>query len=139
MPLLESPRYLVGKGRDKEAVKVVQELARINGKSSNLTVDQLLVVEHKYKKSSEESMVQEIKDLRYISVALRHLKGLFETPKMALSTTLVFLITRTCYSFSSDGTLCDIISFLQCWLGSRCHCITCSYHICESLLVTHYR
>ena len=111
MPLLESPRYLVGKGRDEEAVKVVQELARINGKTSNLTVEQLLAVERKYKKSSEESMVQDIKDLRYISVALRHLKGLFETPKMALSTTLVFLITRTCHSISFDGTPCDIILF----------------------------
>jgi hypothetical protein len=139
MPLLESPRYLVGKGRDEEAVRVVQELARINGKSSNLTVEQLLAVERKYKKSSEESVVQDIKDLRYISVALRHLKGLFETPKMALSTTLVFLITCACYSFSFDGTLCDIISFFQCWLGSRCHSITCSCRICESLLVTRHR
>ena len=54
MPLLESPRYLVGKGRDEEAVRVVQALARINGRSSNLTVEQLLVVERKYKKSSKE-------------------------------------------------------------------------------------
>jgi hypothetical protein len=59
MPLLESPRYLVGKGQDEEAVRVVQELARINGKTSNLTVEQLLAVERKYKKSSEESVVQD--------------------------------------------------------------------------------
>ena len=101
MPLLESPRYLVGKGRDEEAVRVVQELARINGKTSNLTIEQLLAVEQKYKKSSEESMVPEKADLRYISVALRHVKGLFATPRMAWSTTLVFMITRTCYSTTS--------------------------------------
>ena len=56
MPLLESPRYLVGKGWDEEAIRVVQELTRINGKTSNLTIEQLLVVDHKYKKSNEEGM-----------------------------------------------------------------------------------
>ena len=39
MPLLESPRYLVGKGKDldEEVVGVVHdsELARYNGKTSN--------------------------------------------------------------------------------------------------------
>jgi hypothetical protein len=93
MPLLESPRYLVGKGRDEEAVRVVQELAKINGKTCNLTVDQLLVVEYSHKKSSEESVLPETKDLRYISVAFRHLKGLFATPRIALSTTVVFMVT----------------------------------------------
>jgi hypothetical protein len=92
-PRLESPRYLVGKGRDEEAVRVVQELAKINGKTCNLTVEQLLVVERSYKKSSGESVLPETKDLRYIGAALRHIKGLFATPRMALSTTLVFTIT----------------------------------------------
>jgi MFS family permease len=31
----ESPKYLMGKGRDEEAVKVVHEVARRNGKTSN--------------------------------------------------------------------------------------------------------
>ena len=113
MPLLESPRYLIGKDLDEEAVRVVRELARINGKTSGLTVEQLLVVDHKYRKASEESMFQEPKDLRYISVALHHLKGLFATPKMALSTSLLFVMTCTCYSTSFDETPCDIISFFS--------------------------
>ena len=37
-PLLESPRYLVGKGKDEEIVRIVHELARYNGKTSNLTL-----------------------------------------------------------------------------------------------------
>ena len=138
MPLLESPRYLIGKGLDEEAVRVVQELARINGKTPNLTVEQLRVVDQKYKKSSEESMFQEPKDSRYISVALHHVKGLFATPRIALSTALVFMMTCTFHSTSFYETLCDAIS-LQCCLGSRCHCITCFCHLCESVLVTHYR
>lgn len=93
MPLLESPRFLVGKGRDEEAVRVVQELARINGKTCDLSVEQLLVVERDYKKSSEESVLPKTKGLGDVEVSFRHLKGLFATPRMALSTTLVFMIT----------------------------------------------
>ena len=33
--VFESPKYLMGKGRDEEAVKVVHEVARRNGKSSS--------------------------------------------------------------------------------------------------------
>ena len=93
-PLLESPRYLVGKGKDEEAVRVVHELARINGKTSNLTVDQLLVVGDK--DSSERGLVQGKGGFGYVSVAVRHFKGLFATKRMALSSAVVFLITCTC-------------------------------------------
>ena len=93
MPLLESPRYLVGKCKDEEAVRVVQKLAKINGKTCDLSIEQLLIVERDYKKSSEERELPEMKGLRYFKVAFRHIKGLFATPRMAISTTLVFLIT----------------------------------------------
>ena len=94
MPLLESPRYLMGKGQDEEAVKVVHKLAKINGKSSSLTLEQLLVVNHN--NPSERSVLPDKRGLGYIWVAFHHLKGLFSTPKMALSTTLLFIITRAC-------------------------------------------
>ena len=93
MPLLESPRYLVGKGKDEEAVRAVQKLARINGKTCDLSVEQLLVVEREHKKSSEESKLPETKGLGYVKVSLRHIKGLFATPRMAMSSILVFTIT----------------------------------------------
>ena len=98
MPLLESPRYLVGKGRDAEAVRVVHELARINGKTSDLTVEQLLSVGRKDLKESEGEggLVPGEGVLGYVNVAIRHFKGLFATKRMALSTVLVFLITCTC-------------------------------------------
>ena len=92
MPLLESPRYLVGKGQEKEAVEVVHKLAKINGKTSSLTIEHLLLAERK-NSSEEKSVLPEKGDPGYISVAFRHLKGLFATPKMALSTTLLFMIT----------------------------------------------
>jgi hypothetical protein len=92
MPLLESPRYLLGKGQDEEAVKVVHKLAKINGKTSSLTIEQLLVVNRK--NPSERSVFPDKRGPGYIWVAFLHLRGLFATPKMALSTTLLFIITR---------------------------------------------
>ena len=89
MPLLESPRYLVGKGMDEEAVRIVHELARINGKTSNLTVEQLLVVGGKNWEDGKGRP-------GYFSVAFHHFKGLFATKRMALSSALIFLITCTC-------------------------------------------
>ena len=41
--LYESPKYLMGRGRDEEAVRVVHEVARINGKTTNLTLADLEV------------------------------------------------------------------------------------------------
>jgi len=57
MPLLESPRYLVGKGQNEEAVMIIHRLAKINGKTSALTVEQLLLAERK--NSSETSGLPE--------------------------------------------------------------------------------
>jgi len=37
----ESPKYLMGRGRDEEAVASAHRVAAINGKSSNLTVAHL--------------------------------------------------------------------------------------------------
>ena len=94
MPLLESPRYLMGKGQDEEAVKVVHRLAKINGKTSSLTLEQLLVVNRN--NPSERSVLPDKRGLGYIRAAFRHLRGVFATPKMALSTVLLFTITRAC-------------------------------------------
>ena len=40
-PIPESPKYLIGKGRDEEALQVLRFIAAQNGKSTSLTLDQL--------------------------------------------------------------------------------------------------
>jgi len=75
---------------------IIHRLAKINGKTSNLTVEQLLLAERK--NSSETSGLPEKRNLRFISAASRHLKGVFSTPKMARSTALLFMINCTCYN-----------------------------------------
>ena len=37
--VFESPKYLMGKGRDEDAVRVVQEVARRNGKTTDCTIN----------------------------------------------------------------------------------------------------
>ena len=106
MPFLESPRYLVGKGMDEEAVRVVHELARINGKTTNLTLEQLLPVTGKNLEDRDGAVVPGKGGLlRYVSVTVHHIKGLFATKTMALSSTLVFLINCTCAVLSSLALL----------------------------------
>src|SRR4051794_17437503 len=39
--VFESPKFLMGKGRDEDAVRVVHEVARRNGKTSTLTLEDL--------------------------------------------------------------------------------------------------
>jgi len=132
MPLLESPRFLLGKGQDMEAVEVVHKLAKINGKTSSLTAEQLLVVERN--NLSEMSVSPVKRDMRYIWDAFRHFKGFFATPKMALSTVLLFLITCAC----STSPLIPLRSIqpksnliFQFYFSHHWRCISRSYHLCE--------
>ncbi|KAF9007139.1 major facilitator superfamily domain-containing protein [Cyathus striatus] len=79
--LLESPRYLVGRGRDEDAVLVVQKVAKINGKECHLTVDDLRVDGEKGGWLSQTS-----------NFTKEHFKALFRTRKMAWSTSLLVLL-----------------------------------------------
>ena len=132
MPLLESPRYFVGKGKDEEVVRVVHELARYNGKTSNLTLEQLVVAGGKKLEAGEGGVVPGKGVLQFFSVGARHLKGLFETKKMVFSTVLICLINCTC-AVKSPLPFCGINDTLQWWWGSGCHYITRSYHTCKSI------
>ena len=89
-PLLESPRYLLGRGQDAEAVAVVREIARYNGAETTLTAKDLEEAArgaeekqnaHKWRALSEGS-----------SWTGKHVRTLFATKKMAWSTTLLIWI-----------------------------------------------
>lgn len=51
--IFESPKYLMGKGQDEEAVRVVHEVARRNGKVSTLTVEDLARIGPPHKKQRQ--------------------------------------------------------------------------------------
>lgn len=96
--LYESPKYLMGRGRDEEAVAVIHKVAEANGKVSSLTVERL-------KSAGAIESAQETKgdlavDSSAIAVLRRHLskfssghvKSLFATRKLAYSTSLLIIL-----------------------------------------------
>jgi len=94
--LYESPKYLMGKGRDADAVGVIHRVAEHNGTASSLTVDNLTSL------GTYGAHENEIKANEYSSgVAIRrtlsvfdtnHVKPLFATRRLAYSTTLLIVL-----------------------------------------------
>ena len=87
--LVESPRYLVGKGEDEEAVAVIHKIAAYNSTTSSLTLEHL---------TQMGSMVDDAGTrgkgiLSRTSIfTIGHIKALFATKKMAYSTSLLIFI-----------------------------------------------
>jgi hypothetical protein len=99
--LFESPRYLIGLGRDAEAVDVIRKVAEFNGKETGLTVEQLTEaakVDGNGEKvpitfTTAESGKLGRKWLSQSSaLGMQNIKALFKTRKMAFSTTLLIFL-----------------------------------------------
>ncbi|KAH8091047.1 MFS general substrate transporter [Cristinia sonorae] len=93
--LYESPRFLMSRGNDKAAVEVVHKIAKYNGKTSRLTVEMLKEAGDGAKSKDGEDLDVSAKaivarNLRQISMS--HIKPLFATKKLAISTTLLMII-----------------------------------------------
>ncbi|OQD72622.1 hypothetical protein PENDEC_c020G02228 [Penicillium decumbens] len=84
----ESPKYLMGKGKNEEAVRVVHEVARRNGKVSSLSLDKLDDLDQ----GSEGLTTTDIVRQRLEKLRLEHIRALFDTPRRAYSTTLIILV-----------------------------------------------
>ncbi|OJJ34407.1 hypothetical protein ASPWEDRAFT_42416 [Aspergillus wentii DTO 134E9] len=86
--IFESPKYLMGKGRNHDAVRVIHEVARRNDKTSTLSVEEL---------GEEDSEIQplstgDIMQMRLEKLNVNHVKALFNNPKRARSTILIILV-----------------------------------------------
>ncbi|CAI6340653.1 unnamed protein product [Periconia digitata] len=100
--IYESPKFLMGKGQDAEAVKIVHEVARRNGKTSPLTLEDLEVCNNLGSSSSSPGIAPTgAATQSHVSTALKrnlqkvdasHLKALFASPSLILSTTLITTI-----------------------------------------------
>nr|AGL07731.1 hypothetical protein [Lentinula edodes]AGL08113.1 hypothetical protein [Lentinula edodes] len=90
--LFESPRFLVGIGKDAEAVEVIRMLAEYNSKTSNLTVDQLVnaggMNPEKARVAQNERRVLSASS----SLGWDHVKALFKTRKLGFSTSLLIFL-----------------------------------------------
>ncbi|EPQ55613.1 hypothetical protein GLOTRDRAFT_115933 [Gloeophyllum trabeum ATCC 11539] len=91
--LYESPRYLLGKGKDADAVAVVHQVAEFNGTISKLTVEQLIAAGNAVKPHEDNTNGAAKRVLAEDSVFdLRHIRALFQSKKMAWSTSLLIAL-----------------------------------------------
>lgn len=104
----ETPKYLLGKGLDKQAVEVVQDVAKRNGSSTWLSVSHFEAVDRELAmaKALRESEVEQVQttssavnaEKRNIikrnldKFAPEKIRSLFSTPRLALSTSLMLFL-----------------------------------------------
>ena len=96
--LYESPKYLMGRGRDADAIKILNKLAAYNGSVNNLTLEQLQ--KSGVVAGTESEVENAVVDSSVIGVIKRnlehmkgeHVKSLFATKKLALSTSLLIVL-----------------------------------------------
>ncbi|KAI0694933.1 MFS general substrate transporter [Cerioporus squamosus] len=89
-PLEESPRFLVGRGRDEDAIAVIQRIAKFNGTECRLTVDQLLAAGEAASAKAGERKHRILSESSEFTV--KHVRALFATPKLAWSTSLLIAL-----------------------------------------------
>ena len=95
--LYESPKYLMGRGRDEAAVEVIHTVATYNGKTSYLTVEHLKSAEKLGKSSPEKEFEMDVSIAAAVKRKLAifdssHVKPLFATRKLAYSTSLLITL-----------------------------------------------
>ena len=88
--IFESPKYLMGKGKDEEAVRIVHEVARRNGTESWLTIGHLKACEpegYEQRTGAADAIRRKLE-----SVNLTHIRALFATKKLGYSTGALMLV-----------------------------------------------
>ncbi|KAH8885075.1 major facilitator superfamily transporter [Thozetella sp. PMI_491] len=85
--IYESPKYLMGRGRDEEAVRIVHEVARRNGKTTSLTIEDLKAAEPAGYVQQTDASATLKRNLE--AVHLDRVRKLFATRRLALSTGLI--------------------------------------------------
>ncbi|KAJ2982040.1 hypothetical protein NUW58_g6533 [Xylaria curta] len=88
--IYESPKYLMGKGKDGEAVRVVHEVARRNGTESWLTVEHLKACE--LEGYEQHSTARDAVKRKLETVNFTHIRALFATKKLGYSTGALMLV-----------------------------------------------
>ncbi|KAF9223244.1 MFS general substrate transporter [Gyrodon lividus] len=87
--LQESPKYLVAQGRDEEAVKVLEHVARRNGKTITLKVEDLQRIS---RVSKPPVTLRETLRSSFSEISFSHVKPLFSNRRLAINTTLIIII-----------------------------------------------
>ncbi|KAJ9128316.1 hypothetical protein QFC24_000609 [Naganishia onofrii] len=114
----ESPKYLLGKGKEQEAIDVLHSIARFNrAPPPTLTVEDFAAIDQETSFTSDPVSTQPLKTTQHTKAVLkdglgklRHLKGLFRTPLMAFTTVIIWIAYMgDFWSFNIAGSYLPII------------------------------
>lgn len=119
VPLFESPRYLLGRGRDAEAVEVVNKIAEINGVAAPISLQDLQASDH------DQHLPLGVKGTA--SYLAQCIASLFFPTRMAISTVLLILL----WSKSDPFPCWTILTLAQVPSDWQPHSTTASCLICE--------
>ena len=91
--IFESPKFHMGKGRDDMAVKIVHEVARRNGKTSGLSIDDLRVCDG-LSQDDQGMATDNVAAIKRKLAALKgdHVRALFATRRLAFSTAAIMVV-----------------------------------------------
>jgi len=91
--IFESPKFHMGKGRDDMAVKIVHEVARRNGKTSGLSIDDLRVCDG-LSQDDQGMATDNAAAIKRKLAALKgdHVRALFATKRLAFSTAAIMVV-----------------------------------------------
>lgn len=111
--LYESPKYLMGRGKDEQAVAVVHKIAAYNGKTSSLTIEDLRASGAFGGPKEALQMDTSAAGAFRRQVAKfdsKHVKSLFATRKLAYSTSLLIVLwgKRTYIIRHSGKLICGL-------------------------------
>lgn len=94
--IYETPKYLLGRGEDAQAVAVIQKIAARDGKQTWLSIEHFQAIDARIataaSNTNNTSMTQSIMRRSLDKLTPDKFKALFSTPRMAISTTLILLL-----------------------------------------------
>lgn len=95
--LHESPKFLMSRGKDAEAVKSIHAVAKYNKVVSTLTVEHLARIDAKAENSANRrgpryAIIGAAVERNLQRFNLEHIRSLFTTPRLAFSTSLVIVL-----------------------------------------------
>jgi hypothetical protein len=90
--LYESPKFLMGRGKNAAAVETVHAVAKYNGKTSTLQVEHLDIIDEHFGRNETETTATAAVKRNLEKFNLSHVRGLFRTKKLAFSTGLTILL-----------------------------------------------
>ncbi|EJD03334.1 MFS general substrate transporter [Fomitiporia mediterranea MF3/22] len=90
--LKESSKFLIATGRDEDAIKVLEYIAKHNGKSISLTTEKLVASSDDIPKHLQDTSIQKSFKRSFSHFSLSRVRKLFSTKRLAINSTLIILI-----------------------------------------------